>query len=158
MTPGRTPTRVTTSIRVPLQLFPRLPEAARPFPLLLGLHADDGRLHYAGHASSFSRDERARLTQLVEPLAPAGGAPGPAEGFGFTGEAPGGPSRWARGRSMEWTPVRPVLVVEVGWKHASGGRFRHGVRLLRFRPDKAPEQCTFAQLGAAAEDHERAPV
>ncbi|HET8540391.1 MAG TPA: ATP-dependent DNA ligase [Anaeromyxobacter sp.] len=141
--------------------------------LLLGLYGDDGRLHYAGHASSFGREERARLTALVEPLA-AGGAPrggarggeahggdpqgGRADGFGFTGEAPGGPSRWARGRSTEWTAVRPVLVVEVGWKHASGGRFRHGVRLLRFRPDKAPEQCTFAQLGAApSDDGEIAP-
>lgn len=125
--------------------------------LLLGLYADDGRLHYAGHASSFGREERARLTALVEPLAAEHGA-GAAEGLGFTGEAPGGPSRWARGRSMEWTPVRPVLVVEVGWRHASGGRFRHGVRILRFRPDKAPRQCTFAQLGEAAGEHERVPV
>lgn len=110
--------------------------------LLLGLYGDDGLLHYAGHASSFSRAERERLTALVEPLA---GPPG------FTGDAPGGPSRWARGRSLEWTPVRPVLVVEVAWRHASGGRFRHGVRLVRFRPDKAPEQCTFAQLEGAAD-------
>lgn len=105
--------------------------------LLLGLYADDGLLHYAGHASAFSRAERDRLTRIVEPLvAPSS----------FTGDAPGGPSRWARGRSMEWTPVRPVLVVEVEWRHASGGRFRHGVRLMRFRPDKAPEQCTFQQI------------
>jgi ATP-dependent DNA ligase len=110
--------------------------------LLLGLYADDGLLHYAGHASSFSRSERERLTRLVEPLV---GPPG------FTGDAPGGPSRWARGRSLEWTPVRPVLVVEVAWRHASGGRFRHGVRLVRFRPDKAPRQCTFAQLEGAAD-------
>ena len=105
--------------------------------LLLGLFADDRLLHYAGHASSFSRPERERLTRLLEPLvAPSS----------FTGDAPGGPSRWARGRSMEWTPVRPILVAEVEWRHASGGRFRHGVRLLRFRPDKAPEQCTFEQM------------
>ncbi len=124
--------------------------------LLLGLYADDGRLHYAGHASGFDRAERARLTALFEPLA-AAQAEGAEQGFGFTGEAPGGPSRWARGRSMEWTPVRPEVVVEVGWKHASGGRFRHGVRLLRFRPDKAPRECTFAQLGEAG-DHVRAPA
>ena len=109
--------------------------------LLLGLHDGRGLLHYAGHASGFSREERARLTALVEPLA---------SDRSFTGDAPGGPSRWARGRSMEWTPVRPVLVVEVEWRHATGGRFRHGVRLLRFRPDKDPAQCTFAQLGEAA--------
>jgi ATP-dependent DNA ligase len=94
--------------------------------------------HYsAGHASAFSRAERERLTRIVEPLVATSS---------FTGDAPGGPSRWARGRSMEWTPVRPVLVVEVEWRHASGGRFRHGVRLMRFRPDKAPEQCTFEQI------------
>jgi ATP-dependent DNA ligase len=129
--------------------------------VLLGLFAADGRLHYAGHASSFARAERARLTSLLEPLAPGGGAAAPDgadAGFGFTGEAPGGPSRWARDRSTEWTPVRPVLVVEVAWRHASGGRFRHGVRLVRFRPDKAPRQCTFAQLGAAAADRDRAPA
>jgi ATP-dependent DNA ligase len=108
--------------------------------LLLGLYDEDGLLHYAGHASGFARADRERLTRLVEPLAAAAS---------FTGDAPGGPSRWARGRSMEWTPVRPVLVVEVEWRHASGGRFRHGVRIVRFRPDKAPEQCTFDQLREA---------
>jgi ATP-dependent DNA ligase len=117
--------------------FRRGKEGREVASLLLGLYADDGLLHYAGHASGFARPERARLTSLLEPLA---------SDSSFTGDAPGGPSRWARGRSMEWTPVRPVLVVEVEWRHATGGRFRHGVRVLRFRPDKAPEQCTFAQM------------
>ncbi len=106
--------------------------------LLLGLHGEDGRLHYVGHTSSFSKEERRRVTDLFLPLR------GPS---GFTGEAPGGPSRWARGRSTDWEPLRPDCVVEVEYHHASGGRFRHGTRLLRLRPDKDPRSCGFEQLG-----------
>ncbi len=116
--------------------------------LLLGLYAEDGRLHYVGHAAAFSREERAKLTAIFEPLArpePDGTPP-----TSFTGDAPGGPSRWATERSMEWTPVVPLVVVEVGWRHSSGGRFRHGVRLIRFRPDKAAAECTFDQLAGVA--------
>jgi ATP-dependent DNA ligase len=69
-----------------------------------------------------------------------------AGGSGFTGNAPGGPSRWNGGKSAEWQPLRPKLVVEVMFDHASEGRFRHGTRLLRWRPDKAPHQCTMDQL------------
>ncbi|HLJ70960.1 MAG TPA: ATP-dependent DNA ligase, partial [Roseiarcus sp.] len=65
---------------------------------------------------------------------------------GFTGKAPGGPSRWSTERSGEWRPVRPELVVEVRFDHATDGRFRHGTKLLRWRPDKAPRQCTFEQI------------
>jgi ATP-dependent DNA ligase len=68
-------------------------------------------------------------------------------GAGFTGKAPGGPSRWSTSRSAEWQPVEPRLVVEVRYDHVSGGRFRHGTRLLRWRPDKAPEQCRMEQIG-----------
>ncbi len=67
-------------------------------------------------------------------------------GAGFTGRAPGGPSRWSTKRSTEWQPLEPKLVVEVQFDHVSGGRFRHGTTLLRWRPDKAPEQCTMEQL------------
>ena len=63
-----------------------------------------------------------------------------------TGKAPGGPSRWSTERSAEWEPLRPELVVEVGYDHVSGGRFRHGTRFLRWRPDKAPKQCRMDQL------------
>ncbi len=87
--------------------------------LLLGLYDDAGLLHYAGHASGFTRAERARLGALVAPLV---------ADRSFPGDAPGGPSRWARGRSMEWTPVRPVLVAEVEWRHATGARPRPGSR------------------------------
>jgi ATP-dependent DNA ligase len=65
---------------------------------------------------------------------------------GFNGNAPGGPSRWSTKRSSEWEPLRPKLVVEVCYDHFSGDRFRHGTRLLRWRPDKAPKQCTLAQV------------
>ena len=67
-------------------------------------------------------------------------------GSGFTGKAPGGPSRWSTERSGEWEPVRPELVVEVRFDHVTGDRFRHGTKLLRWRPDKAPRQCTFEQI------------
>ena len=65
---------------------------------------------------------------------------------GFTGKAPGGPSRWSTERSAEWEPLRPVLVVEVQYDHFTGSRFRHGTKLLRWRPDKDPLQCTMSQV------------
>jgi ATP-dependent DNA ligase len=105
--------------------------------LLLGLFDDDNRLNHVGFTSGFANVDRGELTQRLRSLE---------GGEGFTGRAPGGPSRWSTERSSQWTPVRPELVVEVGFDHASGDRFRHGVRLLRFRPDKAPEQCRMDQL------------
>ena len=65
---------------------------------------------------------------------------------GFTGNAPGGPSRWATERSAEWQPLKPQIVVEVLYDQVTAGRFRHGTKLLRRRPDKAPKQCTMDQL------------
>ena len=65
---------------------------------------------------------------------------------GFTGQAPGGPSRWSTERSAEWKPLANKLVVEVQYDHFTGGRFRHGTRFLRWRPDKAPKQCTLDQV------------
>jgi ATP-dependent DNA ligase len=65
---------------------------------------------------------------------------------GFTGNAPGGPSRWSTERTGEWEPVEPKIVVEVAYDHITGGRFRHGTTILRWRPDKAPRQCTFEQV------------
>jgi ATP-dependent DNA ligase len=105
--------------------------------LLLGLYDDEGLLHHVGFTSSISREERAALTKKLESLvAPPG----------FTGDAPGGPSRWNNGKENEWQPLKPELVVEVGYDHVSGGRFRHGTKLLRWRPDKAPKQCRMDQL------------
>lgn len=108
--------------------------------LLLGLYDDaDGLLHHVGFAASFTGTERRALTPIVEPLV---------EPPGFTGSAPGGPSRWSTERSSDWQPVRPALVCEVRYDHFAGGRFRHGTKFLRWRPDKASRQCTFAQVRA----------
>jgi ATP-dependent DNA ligase len=105
--------------------------------LLLGLYDAEGRLNHIGFTSSISAAERVELLEMLAPLR---------GGSGFTGNAPGGPSRWNRGRETEWEPVRPELVVEVLYDQVTGGRFRHGTRLLRWRPDKAPSQCTADQL------------
>ena len=77
---------------------------------------------------------------LKKVLLPLEGPPG------FTGSAPGGPSRWATERSTEWHPLKHKLVCEVQYDHFSGGRFRHGTKFLRWRPDKDPRQCTYDQL------------
>ena len=105
--------------------------------LLLGLYDDEGRLNHVGFTSAFAGIDRDELTARLEGLR---GGPG------FTGRAPGGPSRWSTERSGDWEPLRPELVVEVGFDHVSDERFRHGTRLLRFRPDKAPGQCRMEQL------------
>ncbi len=105
--------------------------------LLLGLYRTDGLLHHVGYTSSIKNADRKALTKELEALrAPPG----------FTGSAPGGPSRWSTERTGEWEPVRPELVAEVEYDHFTGGRFRHGTRFLRWRPDKAPDQCTFEQV------------
>ncbi len=105
--------------------------------LLLGLYDDAGLLHHVGFCSGLKAAEKPALTRKLERLA---------GGVGFTGRAPGGPSRWTTQRSTEWQRLDPRLVVEVSFDHVTGGRFRHGTSLLRWRPDKAPEQCTLDQL------------
>ncbi|HEX8578857.1 MAG TPA: hypothetical protein VF655_04595, partial [Allosphingosinicella sp.] len=87
--------------------------------------------------SSFGNEDKDELTARLEELV---GEPG------FTGDAPGGPSRWATERSTEWQPLRHELVAEVRFDHVTGNRFRHGTKFLRWRPDKAPEQCLMDQL------------
>jgi ATP-dependent DNA ligase len=105
--------------------------------LLLGLYDGDGRLHHVGFTSSISQADRGPLTRRLKKLVSPPG---------FTGNAPGGPSRWSTERSTEWEPLKPKLVVEVAYDHFTGGRFRHGTQLLRWRPDKAPRQCTLDQI------------
>ena len=109
--------------------------------LLLGLYGDDGLLHHVGFCSALSADQRKRLTPKVETLKRSA-----AQGGGFTGKAPGGPSRWSTERSGEWEPLDPTLVAEVRYDHFSGGRFRHGTKFLRWRPDKSPRACTMDQV------------
>ena len=105
--------------------------------LLLGLYDDEGRLVYIGHTSSIRKTEREELTKKLEKLR----AENP-----FQVRVPGGPSRWATEKSGEWEPVKPQLVCEVEYDYFSQGRFRHGSKFLRWRPDKNPEQCTMEQV------------
>src|SRR4249919_161804 len=105
--------------------------------LLLGLYDAAGLLHHVGFTSTIKREEKPALTKKLEKLiAPPG----------FTGNAPGGPSRWSTKRSSEWQPLKPKLVVEVCYDHFAGERFRHSTRLMRWRPDKSPKQCTMEQV------------
>jgi ATP-dependent DNA ligase len=105
--------------------------------LLLGLYDRDGLLNHVGFTSAIKAQDKPALTaKLVRLIAKPG----------FTGNAPGGPSRWSTDRSAQWCPLKPKLVVEVSYDHFSGDRFRHGTSILRWRPDKAPSQCTFDQL------------
>jgi ATP-dependent DNA ligase len=105
--------------------------------LLLGLYDDAGLLHHVGFTSGFKASERKELTKRFEALK---------KPPGFTGNAPGGPSRWSTERSGEWEPLDPITVVEVTYDHFTGGRFRHGTKILRYRQDKAPRQCTLDQV------------
>lgn len=105
--------------------------------LLLGLYGEDGLLHHVGFISGFKASERRALTKKFEALR---------KPPGFTGNAPGGPSRWSTERTGEWEPVVSKIVVEVGYDHFTGGRFRHGTRFLRWRPDKDPRQCKMDQV------------
>ena len=107
--------------------------------LLLGLYDDRGELDHVGFTATITDEQRPALTQRLEALR---GPPG------FSGKAPGGPSRWKTERSGEWEALRPELVVEVRFDHVTGDRFRHGTKLMRWRPDKAPRQCTFEQIKA----------
>lgn len=117
--------------------FRYLADSPQVGSLLLGLFNGQGKLDHVGFTSTIAADDRAELTRRLEALrAPPG----------FTGKAPGGPSRWSTERSGRWEPLRSELVVEVRFDHVTGDRFRHGTKFLRWRPDKAPTQCTFDQI------------
>lgn len=105
--------------------------------LLLGLYDDEGLLHHVGFTSSFNEAEKKELTEKLEALIKLPG---------FTGNKPGGPSRWSTKKTSEWEPLATKLVAEIQYDHFTGGRFRHGTRFLRWRPDKKPKQCGFDQL------------
>ena len=105
--------------------------------LLLGLYDEEGKLNHVGFCSGIKAQDREAVTKKLEAVR---GGPG------FTGKAPGGPSRWSTKRSTEWEPLKPKLVVEVSFDHVTGDRFRHGTGFRRWRPEKAPEKCTMDQM------------
>ena len=102
--------------------------------LLFGLYGDDGLLHFVGHSRVY--DDAAEIVRLLAPLK---------GGTGFTGRAPGGKSRWT-GKTQKMVRIDPILVAELSADHISSGQFRHGSRLIRWRTDKAPQDCTMDQL------------
>ena len=105
--------------------------------LLLGLYDSAGKLDHVGFTSSIHDEDRKPLTKKLEALI---------QPPGFTGKSPGGPSRWSTKRSTEWEPLATKLVVEVQFDHFTGGRFRHGTKFLRWRPEKSPKSCTMRQV------------
>ena len=107
--------------------------------LLLGVYDDDVNLHYLGHTSSFKAKEKRELLEMLRPL----------EGVeSFAGaRAPGGQSRWSAGKDTAWVTIEPRLVCEVAFDRIQSGRIRHAATFLRWRPDRDPKTCTWAQLG-----------
>ncbi|MTV11962.1 MULTISPECIES: ATP-dependent DNA ligase [Bradyrhizobium] len=105
--------------------------------LLLGLYDKDGLLHHVGFTSGIRSSDRLALTERLEKIVSS---------QSFTGNTPGGSSRWSTKRSAEWNAVRPTYVVEVSFDHVTGDRFRHGTKIVRWRPDKKPSQCRMDQL------------
>lgn len=110
--------------------------------LLLGLYDKEGLLNHVGFTSGLAVADKPALTKQLESLI---------QPPGFTGSKPGGPSRWSTERSTEWEPLAPKLVAEVQYDHFSGDRFRHGTKLLRWRPEKRPEDCTIKQVRRESE-------
>ncbi|RJO73455.1 ATP-dependent DNA ligase [Nocardia panacis] len=125
--------------------------------LLLGLFDDEGRLHHVGVASSFTAARRRELVEELKPLRDNASADHPwrewadaAAQAKAEGKMPGGVSRWTGGKDLSWEALRPELVAEVRYEHVQSGRLRHGGRLVRFRPDRTPRSCTYAQLDEVA--------
>jgi ATP-dependent DNA ligase len=105
--------------------------------LLLGLYDNQGLLHHVGFTSGLKAEEKPALTKTLQAIETKSS---------FTGNTPGGPSRWATRRSSQWHPVTPRLVVEVSYDHFTDRRFRHGTTIERWRPDKKARDCTLVQL------------
>ncbi len=125
--------------------------------LLLGLHDEAGALHHVGVASSFTAARRRELVEELAPLRDRALDDHPWRTWiehqtaaQEAGRMPGGVSRWNAQKDLSWEALRPELVAEVRYEHVLAGRFRHGGRLVRFRPDRTPESCTYAQLDEVA--------
>lgn len=119
--------------------------------LLLGLFDDSGALQHVGVCASFTQEKRRELVDFLAPYRENALANHPwkawaGDSSGPTQHLPGGMSRWSQGKDLSWEPVRPELVVEVAYEHMQGPRFRHMAQFRRWRPDKKPEDCTYAQL------------
>jgi ATP-dependent DNA ligase len=120
--------------------------------LLLGLYDDKGSLQHVGVCGSFTAARRKELVEFLTPYRAANLADHPwrswaaADASGAAHRRPGAGSRWSQGKDLSWEPLRPELVVEVAYDHLQGGRFRHTAQYRRWRPDKRPRDCTFAQL------------
>ncbi len=122
--------------------------------LLLGLFDDSGLLHHVGVCSSFTESKRRELAEFLEPYRKSALSDHPWKDWAAqesgTGEVdrrmPGGQSRWSQGKDLSWEPIRAELVVEVAYEHMQGDRFRHIAHFRRWRPDKKPADCTYAQL------------
>jgi ATP-dependent DNA ligase len=120
----------------------------------LGLYDKQGELQHVGVSASFTEGKRRELVEFLAPYrkdaleahpwSSWAGRTGASEGSGQ--RMPGGKSRWSQGKDLSWEPVRPELVVEVAYDHMQGTRFRHTAQFRRWRSDKKPTDCTFAQL------------
>jgi ATP-dependent DNA ligase len=127
--------------------------------LLLGLHDDSGALHHVGVSASFKAETRRALVELLAPYREGALANHPWREWADAGEQrmPGMQSRWSQGKSLAWDPLRPELVAEVAYDHMQGSRFRHTAQFRRWRADKTPRDCTYAQLEVVA-PHELASI
>lgn len=117
--------------------------------LLLGLYDDAGALQHVGVCASFTAAKRRELVELLEPYRRDALDGHPWAGWASGGDGqrmPGGQSRWSQGKDLSWVALRPELVVEVAYEHMQGDRFRHMAQFRRWRVDKAPRNCTYAQL------------
>jgi ATP-dependent DNA ligase len=101
--------------------------------LILGLYNDGGELQPVGHTSGFTAKQKRELIEFLEP-------------YRTHEQGSGGPSRWKSDEDLAWEGLRPELVVEIQFDHITGNRIRHGARFVRWREDKAPEECTLAEL------------
>lgn len=124
-------------------------EGTKVGSLLLGLFDDDGALHHVGVCASFTDQKRIELVDFLAPYRKNALKNHPWKEWAELGDGqrmPGAQSRWSSGKDMSWEPLRPQLVVEVAYDHMQGSRFRHTAQFRRWRKDKKPSDCTFAQL------------
>ncbi len=131
----------------------KAPERAAIGSLLLGLFSESGALEHVGVCASFTMEKRKELVDFLAPYRENALAHHPWKAWaghdpaaGELHRMPGGQSRWSQGKDLSWEPLRPELVVEVAYEHMQGGRFRHMAQFRRWRTDKRPSDCTYAQL------------